>query len=79
MSTPIHPGEVLKEEFLSPLNIDIDSLANDLSIKSEALWSIINGKLNMTECYDSVLSRYFKTSIGYWIRIQQKYDLDINR
>jgi antitoxin HigA-1 len=72
---PTHPGEILKEEYLVPLEISQTRLAEDLGISSRYVNEIINHKRSVTSELALKLSRYFSTSAELWLNLQNKYDL----
>ncbi len=72
---PVHPGEVLKEEFLIPLNITQTSLAKALHTSFRAINELINGKRGITVEMALKLSKYFDTSPQLWLNLQNQYDL----
>lgn len=73
--TPTHPGEILKEEFLMPLEISQTKLAEDLGISFRIVNEIVNGKRDVTSELALKLSRYFDTSAELWLNLQNKYDI----
>lgn len=76
---PIHPGEVLKEEFLLPLNISQSKLAGDLDIPISRVNNIIKGTRAITVDTAIRLSEYFGNSIGFWINLQINYELETKK
>ena len=74
--SPIHPGEILAEEFLKPLGISQYRLANDLSVPPRRINEIILGKRSVTPDTALRLSRYFGLSEQFWINLQMRYDLE---
>lgn len=72
----IHPGEILREEFLKPAGVDTDRLARDLRLPRERLDELVDGKGAV--CVDTALrlSHYFGTSERFWLEIQLSYDLE---
>lgn len=72
----IHPGEVLKEEFLVPLNISAYKLSKDLAIPQTRISQIINKKRSISADTALRLSRYFKTSEKFWLGLQNDYDVE---
>lgn len=71
----IHPGEILLEEFLKPMGISQYRLANDTSLPHSRITRIIRGHHGISVDTDARFSRYFGTSRGYWIRLQEAYDM----
>ena len=72
---PTHVGEILKEEFLIPLNITQSQLAKDLNTSFRAINEIVNEKRGITVEMALRLSKYFGTSPQLWLNIQNQYDL----
>jgi addiction module HigA family antidote len=73
---PIHPGEILAEEFLKPLGISQYRLANDISVPPRRINEIVLGKRSVSPDTASRLSRYFGLSEQFWINLQMRYDLE---
>jgi addiction module HigA family antidote len=73
---PIHPGEVLQEEFLTPLGLSQHRLALDIGVDSRRINAIVSGKRNVTANTALRLARYFKMSPEFWLGLQSQYDLD---
>ncbi len=76
---PVHPGEVLLEEFLEPMGISQYRLAKDISVPPRRINEIVHGKRSVTADTALRLSRYFGTSERFWLNLQTGYDLDIVR
>ena len=76
---PVHPGEVLLEEFLEPMEISQYRLAKDISVPPRRINEIVHGKRSVTADTALRLSRYFGTSERFWLNLQTGYDLDIVR
>ncbi len=72
---PVHPGEILKEEFLSPLEITQSFLAKELHTSFRAINELVNKKRGITVEMSLRLSKYFGTSPQLWLNLQNKYDL----
>ena len=75
----IHPGEVLQEEFLVPLNITAYRLAKDLSIPQTRVSEILKGNRRITADTALRLSKYFGTTPKFWLGLQDDYDLEEER
>jgi antitoxin HigA-1 len=73
---PVHPGEVLQEEFLKPLGLSQHRLALDIGVDPRRINEIVQGKRSMTANTALRLARYFKTSPEFWLGLQSQYDLD---
>jgi addiction module HigA family antidote len=76
---PIHPGEILAEEFLSPLGISQYRLAKDISVPPRRINEIVHGKRSITAGTALRLSRYFGTSERFWTNLQTHYDLEMEK
>ena len=76
---PVHPGEVLLEEFLEPMGLSQYRLAKDISVPPRRINEIVHGKRSITADTALRLSRYFGTSERFWLNLQTGYDLDIER
>lgn len=74
---PIHPGEVLLEEFLGPLAITQYRLAKDLSVPPRRINEVVLGKRAISADTALRLSRYFGTSERFWMNLQTRYDLEV--
>jgi antitoxin HigA-1 len=72
----IHPGEVLQEEFLLPLNISAYRLAKDIGIPQTRLSQILKGNRRITADTALRLSQYFGTSAKFWLGLQDDYDIE---
>ncbi|MGI5172813.1 HigA family addiction module antidote protein [Treponema sp. OMZ 840] len=77
--SPIHPGEILREDFLIPMNISAYRLAKDTFIDQTRISEIIKGKRSVTIDTALRFSEYFGTSAEFWINIQTQYDMEIKR
>lgn len=74
---PIHPGEILLEEFLKPLDISQYALAKAIGVSPRRINEIVHGKRSITADTDLRLCRYFGLSEGYWLRGQTRYDTEM--
>lgn len=74
---PIHPGEILFEEFLKPLNISQNKLGRNLGVSPRRINEIIHGKRSITADTALRLATYFGNSPSFWMGLQMDYDLDI--
>ncbi|MEI8180563.1 HigA family addiction module antitoxin [Aestuariivirga sp.] len=73
----VHPGDVLKTEFLEPLSLSVYQLAKDLKVQRSRLNEIVLGQRSLTADTALRLAVYFGTTPEYWINLQTQYDLDI--
>jgi antitoxin HigA-1 len=74
---PIHPGEVLWEDFMKPLKLTQYRVAKDIGVPQLRISQIIHGKRSITADTAMRLARYFGTSAEVWIRLQARYDLEV--
>ena len=72
----IHPGEILMEEFLNPMNITAYRLSKSIKIPQTRISQIIKGKRRITTDTALRLSKYFGTSVKFWLGIQNDYDIE---
>ena len=70
-----HPGEILREEFVKPLNLTQTALAKDLGVNFRTINELINEKRNISPLTALKLAAYFKTTPEFWMNLQVKYDL----
>ncbi len=75
--SPIHPGEILEDEFLRPLGISQNRLGKDLGVSPRRVNEIIHGKRAITADTALRLSRYFGNSASFWLGLQMDFDLDM--
>lgn len=76
---PVHPGEVLLEEFLEPLGVTQHHLAVSIGVPPRRINEIVHGKRRITADTALRLSRYFGTSDRFWLNLQTRYDLETQR
>jgi len=74
---PIHPGEVLMEEFLKPMGLSQNRVALDIGVPPRRINEIVLGKRSVTADTALRLGRYFKMSPQFWLGLQMDYDLDV--
>ncbi|HLO13963.1 MAG TPA: HigA family addiction module antitoxin [Anaerolineales bacterium] len=75
--SPIHPGEVLLEEFIKPMNLSQNRLAIDIGVDARRINEIVLGKRSITADTALRLGRFFGNSPQFWLGLQTQYDLDI--
>ena len=75
--SPIHPGEVLSEEFIKPMNLSQNRLAIDIGVDARRINEIVLGKRAITADTALRLSRFFGNSPQFWLGLQTQYDLDV--
>ena len=76
---PIHPGEILREEFLRPLGMSMNRLADELHVPANRITQIVDGRRSVTGETALRLARYFGTSPEFWLGMQKDYDLQVAR
>ncbi len=76
---PIHPGEILLEEFLIPMDISQYRIAKDISVPPGRINEIVHGKRGVSADTALRLERYFGLSEGFWLRLQARYDLEVEK
>jgi addiction module HigA family antidote len=76
---PIHPGEILMEEFLKPFGISQYKLAKDINVPARRINEIVHGKRSITADTALRLSRYFNLSERFWLNLQARYDLEVEK
>lgn len=74
---PVHPGEVLLEDFMKPLGLSQYRLAHDIGVPPLRISQIVHGKRAITADTALRLARYFGTSANVWMRLQARYDLEV--
>ncbi|MBA7476136.1 hypothetical protein ES707_11515 [subsurface metagenome] len=74
---PVHPGEILMEEFLRPMGLSQNRLANDLGVPPRRINEIVLGKRRITADTALRLAHYFNMSPQFWLGLQMDYDLDV--
>ena len=76
---PIHPGEILQEEFLNPMGISQYRVAVDIGVPPRRINEIVLGKRGISAGTALRLSRYFGTTPEFWMNLQSRYDLEVER
>lgn len=76
---PIHPGEILLEEFLKPMDLSQYRLAKDISVPARRINEIVHGKRSISPDTALRLSRYFGMSERFWLNLQTRYDLELEK
>lgn len=77
--TPVHPGEILMEEFLEPLKVSQNRLAVAIGVPPRRINEIVHGKRRITADTALRLARYFGTSDRFWANLQIRYDLELEK
>jgi addiction module HigA family antidote len=76
---PVHPGEILLEQFLKPLGITQYRLAHDIGVHARRINEIVHGKRSISADTALRLSRYFGLSERFWLNLQTRYDLEVEK
>jgi addiction module HigA family antidote len=76
---PIHPGEILSEEYLKPLGVSQHKVAVAIDVPPRRINEIVHGKRRISADTALRLSRYFGTSERFWLNLQSRYDLELER
>lgn len=76
---PITPGELLLEEFMIPMKLTKYRLAKDIGVSASRIGQIVAGKRAISAETDLRLCKYFELSEGYWLRMQNRYDVEIEK
>ncbi len=74
---PVHPGEILQEDFMMPLGISMNKLSLALHVPVTRIAEIVHGRRSITSDTALRLARYFNTSARFWLNLQAAYDLDV--
>ena len=76
---PIHPGEILMKEFLKPFGLSQYKLAKDINVPPRRINEIVHGKRSISADTALRLSRYFNLSERFWLNLQSRYDLEVEK
>lgn len=76
---PVHPGEILLEEFLEPLGVSQYKLAKELGVPARRINEIVHGQRRISADTALRLARFFGTSERFWINLQARYDLEVEK
>jgi addiction module HigA family antidote len=74
---PAHPGEILREEFMTPLGLSMNRVAMDLRVPVTRIADIVNERRGITADTALRLARYFKNAPAFWLNLQTRYDLEV--
>src|ERR1700720_4189850 len=74
---PVHPGEILSEEFMAPLGLSMNKMAIDLRVPVTRIADIVNERRGITADTALRFARYFKNSATFWMNLQTRYDLEV--
>ena len=75
--SPLHPGEILREEFLLPMGISNYRLAKEIGVPQQRISEIVAGRRSITADTDLCLCKFFGLSEGYWLRGQMRFDTEM--
>ena len=76
---PVHPGEVLREDFMKPLNLTVNKLALELHVPATRIGEIVHERRRITAETALRLARYFGTNAEFWLNLQNFYDLEVSK
>lgn len=76
---PVHPGEILREDFMKPLGLTVNKLALDLHVPATRIGEIVHERRRITLETALRLARYFNTNAEFWLNLQNFYDLEATR
>ena len=76
---PVHPGEVLREDFMKPLGLTINRLALELHVPATRIGEIVHERRRVTADTALRLARYFQTNAEFWLNLQNFFDLEVER
>ena len=76
---PVHPGEILREDFMKPLGLTMNKLALELHVPATRIGEIVHERRRITAETALRLARYFKTNAEFWLNLQNSYDLEVSR
>jgi len=79
LRTPLHPGEILREQFMADFGVSINRLARDLRVPPTRIGEIVNQRRAISPDTALRLARYFGTTAEFWMNLQSAYDLDVAR
>jgi len=76
---PVHPGEILREDFMKPLGLSVNKVALELHVPATRIGEIVHGRRRITAETALRLARYFKTNAEFWLNLQNFYDLEVTK
>ena len=76
---PVHPGEILREDFIKPLGLSFNKLALELHVPATRIGEIVHERRRITAVTALRLARYFQTNAEFWLNLQNFYDLECER
>src|SRR6266480_6120395 len=79
LMAPVHPGEILREDFMKPMGLSVNKLALDLHVPATRIGEIVHERRRITAETALRLARYFKTNAEFWLNLQNFFDLEVTR
>jgi antitoxin HigA-1 len=79
LMAPVHPGEILREDFMKPLKLSVNRLALDLHVPATRIAEIVHERRRISADTALRLARYFKNNAEFWLNLQNFYDLELSR
>lgn len=79
LAPPVHPGEILREDFMKPMGLTVNKLALELRVPTTRIGEIVHGRRRITAETALRLARYFNTNAEFWLNLQTFYDLEVTR
>jgi antitoxin HigA-1 len=79
LMAPVHPGEILREDFMKPLRLSVNKLALELHVPATRIGEIVHERRRVTADTALRLARYFHTNAEFWLNLQNFYDLEVSR
>jgi len=79
LMSPVHPGEILREDFMKPLGLSVNKLALELHVPATRVGEIVHGRRRVTAETALRLGRYFRTDAEFWLNLQNFYDIEVSR
>ena len=76
---PVHPGEIVREDFMKPLDLSVNKLALELHVPATRIGEIVHERRRVTADTALRLARYFHTNAEFWLNLQNFYDLEVSR
>jgi antitoxin HigA-1 len=76
LMAPVHPGEILREDFMKPVGLSVNKLAPELHVPATRIGEIVHERRRITAETALRLARYFKTNAEFWLNLQNFYDLE---
>jgi antitoxin HigA-1 len=77
--SPVHPGEILREDFMKPLGLSVNKLALELHVPATRIGEIVHERRRITAETALRLARFFHTNAEFWLNLQNFYDLEVSR